>query len=118
MSTALDKYAPVSNVVYYTPQVADTQITATIGGKGSVEFHEMWHMKQADTFRQRGWTIIEENRRDYIVALCAHCKKNIDAAGITRYNVSDISEYALRNFLTGRFDEVEAEYMTFRRRTP
>ena len=116
MPTALGKYDPVSNVVYYTPQVADARITSTTGGKGSVEFHEMWHMKQADIFRQSGWNITEENRRDYIIALCEHCKKNIDAAGITRYNVSDISEYALRNFLTGRFDEVEAEYMTFRRR--
>ncbi len=72
-------------------------------------------MKQADDFRQAGWTITWENRVKYITELCKKCKKNIDASGITVYNVKEISQYAFDQFLLSRYDEVEADMMTARR---
>ena len=108
---ALGKYDPVENVVYYTPRITDTDVMKDNGGLGFVEYHEMWHMKQAENFREAGWTITQENRGRYIEELCKRAKKNIDKAGITAYNVRDISKYAKINYDTERYDEVEAEYM-------
>ena len=109
--SAFGKYDPVENVVYYTPQIADAATMKDNGGLGFVEYHEMWHMKQAENFREAGWTITQENRGRYIEELCKRAKKNIDKAGITAYNVRDISKYAKINYDTERYDEVEAEYM-------
>lgn len=108
---ALGKYDPVENVVYYTPRITDADVMKDNGGLGFVEYHEMWHMKQAENFREAGWTITQENRGRYIEELCKRAKKNIDKAGITAYNVRDISKYAKINYDTERYDEVEAEYM-------
>ena len=113
--SAFGKYDPVENVVYYTPQIADAATMKDNGGLGFVEYHEMWHMKQADDFRKAGWTITQENRGRYIEELCKRAKKNIDKAGITAYNVREISDYASNKFWEGRYDEVEADYMAVRR---
>ena len=40
------------------------------------------------------------------------CKKTIDVLGINEYNVGKISDYAEKMLDYGRYDEVEAEYMT------
>ena len=109
--SSFGKYDPVKNVVYYIPQIADAATMKDNGGLGFVEYHEMWHMKQAENFREAGWTITQENRGRYIEELCKRAKKNIDKAGITAYNVRDISKYAKINYDTERYDEVEAEYM-------
>lgn len=113
--SSFGKYDPVKNVVYYIPQIADAATMKDNGGLGFVERHEMWHAKQADDFRKAGWTITQENRGRYIEELCKRAKKNIDKAGITAYNVNEISDYAHRSFLDGRYDEVEADYMAVRR---
>ena len=34
----------------------------------------------------------------------------LDELGVTEYNVNEISKYATRKYMFGRFDEVEAEY--------
>ena len=39
------------------------------------------------------------------------CKHIIDKNKITVYNAVEISNYADKNYLKNRFDEVEAEYM-------
>ena len=57
-----------------------------------------------------------ENRGEYLDALCKKCKERIDKLGITRDNVGEISNYAKFQFDQKRFDEVEAEYMTARRK--
>ena len=49
-------------------------------------------------------------------ALAKNAKKVIDKAGISKYNVNKVSEYAERMYRLGRYDEVEAEYMTTYRR--
>lgn len=84
--------------------------------KAITEYHEMWHMKQAEKFRNRGWNITKENYGDYLKKLNNECKKTIDLLGINEYNVSKISGYANRMYFAGRYDEVEAEYMTLTKR--
>ena len=81
-----------------------------------VESHEMWHMKQAEGFRTAGWKITNENRGEYLRELCKRCKKILDKLGITKDNVSEISQYASAKYREGRYDEVEAEYHTMKRR--
>ena len=83
-----------------------------MGQKGVTEYHEMWHMKQAEKFRSKGWNITKENYGNYIIELNKECKKTIDALGINEYNVGKISDYAEKMLDCGRYDEVEAEYMT------
>lgn len=107
LPTAWGKYDAVNNVVYYVPEIAARGIEEA----GKTEYHEMWHMKQAEAFRKKYGPITKENRRMYIEHACKTGKKAIDAAGITAYNVRQISDYAKRMYDRGRFDEVEAEYM-------
>ena len=116
ISNALGKYDPVENAVYYISKVDEDDIAETVGGKGSVEYHEMWHMRQAEDFRLSGWKITAKNRGEYIKALCQKCKKKIEKLGVTYDNVGDISKYAVHQFEQGRYDEVEAEFMINRRR--
>ena len=51
-----------------------------------------------------------------VQSACKDAKKVIDKAGISKYNVNKVSEYAERMYRLGRYDEVEAEYMTTYRR--
>lgn len=106
---AYGKYNAVDNVVYYIPEVVSEDI---VGGKAITEYHEMWHMKQAEKFRSKGWNITKENYGKYIRELNKECKKTIDVLGINEYNVGKISDYAEKMLDYGRYDEVEAEYMT------
>lgn len=107
------KYDAVNNVVYYIPEIVNK---AVAGQKAVTEYHEMWHMKQAEKFRSRGWNIIKENYGEYIRELNRECKKTIDSLGINEYNVSKISDYAKKMYFANRYDEVEAEYMTLIKR--
>lgn len=106
---AYGKYDAVNNVVYYIPEIVNKEI---LGQKGVTEYHEMWHMKQAEKFRSKGWNITKENYGKYIRELNKECKKTIDVLGINEYNVGKISDYAKKMLDYGRYDEVEAEYMT------
>lgn len=106
---AYGKYDAVTNTVYYIPEIVTGNVEIKFG---DTEYHEMWHLKQAIDYRKTGKTIALDNKRDYIEALCKQCKRRIDNLGITRYNVGEISEYARRMYGRGRYDEVEAEYMT------
>ena len=102
---AYGKYDAVNNVVYYIPEIANKDI---VGQKGVTEYHEMWHMKQAEKFRSKGWNITKENYSEYIRELNKECKKTIDALGINEYNVGKISDYAKKMYFANRYDEVEA----------
>ena len=111
---ALGIYDPCENIVYYAESIGKKAVQEASGGAGAVEAHEM---KQAEDFRQSGWTITRENRGEYLGALCKKCRERIDKLGITRDNVGEISKYAADMYLGDRFDEVEAEFMSLRRRT-
>lgn len=110
---AYGKYDAVNNVVYYIPEIVNKEI---VGQKGVTEYHEMWHMKQAEKFRSKGWNITKENYGNYIIELNKECKKTIDTLGINEYNVGKISDYAKKMYFANRYDEVEAEYMTLIKR--
>ena len=107
-------YDPCENIVYYTESVGRKAVQEAAGGAGAIEAHEMWHMNQAEDFRQAGWTITQNNRGKYLDALCEKCKKRIDKLGITRDNVGESSDYAKRIYHDRRYDEVEAEYKSLR----
>lgn len=116
LNGAVGIYDPCENIVYYAESVGQTAVQNASGGAGAIEAHEMWHMKQAEDFRQAGWTITRENRGEYLDALCKKCKERIDKLGITSDNVRELSQYAADMYLGERFDEVEAEFMSLRRR--
>ena len=116
MPNALGKYDPIENTVYYISRLTEPQIRESSGGVGTVEFHEMWHMKQAEKFRTDGWEITAENYGEYLKTLCEKCKKSIERLGVTKDNVKEISKYAKYQFDLERYDEVEAEFMAKRRR--
>ena len=116
LKNALGLYDPCTNTVYYSQFIADKEIQKLAGGKGAVEWHEMWHMKQAEEFRKAGWEITENNKGEYLKELCKKARKNIDDLGITRDNVEEISQYAYQQYQLGRYDETEAEYMLLHRR--
>ena len=111
---AVGIYDPCENVVYYAESIGKKAVQDASGGFGAIEAHEMWHMKQAEDFRQSGWTITRENRGEYLDALCKKCKERIDKLGITRDNVEELSDYAARMYHNRRFDEVEAEYKSLK----
>ena len=104
---AYGKYDAVHNVVYYSSHAYKKSVIE----ETEVFLHEMCHMKQAQNYIEKFGEITAENYTDYIDFVCAQAKKFIDKKGIKEYNVIEISEYARANYLSGRFDEVEAEYM-------
>ena len=113
MPTAYGKYDAIQNTVFYIPQIADDKI---IKEQGNIEFHEMWHMRQAENFRNKKGKITKENYAEYLQSSCKTAKKAIDRAGITKYNVGEISDYAKKMYNRTRYDEVEAEYMAMTRK--
>ncbi|WP_418880847.1 phage minor capsid protein, partial [Waltera sp.] len=67
MPTAYGKYDAIQNTVFYIPQIADKKI---VENQGDIEYHEMWHMKQAENFRSQKGKITKENLREYIQSAC------------------------------------------------
>ena len=82
-------------------------------GVGITEFHEMWHAKQADNFKGKGWIFTDDNRNEYIQQLRKDCKPKVDNLGITGNTVRGISNYASSSYASGNWDEVEAEYQAY-----
>lgn len=111
MQSAWGRYDAINNEVYYAPEITSKQA----GTNGVVEYHEMWHLKHAEDFRNAGWTIKEENYNQYMQELCKVSKKRLEKNGINEYNVSEISDYANVKFNYGRYDEVEAELMALKK---
>lgn len=107
MPTAYGKYDAVHNIVYYLPQITNENAVDTVG---YTEYHEMWHMKQAEIYRRVLGKITEKNYNSYIAYTCKKAKKFIDSKGIEEYNVNELSAYAAKMFFIERYDEVEAEY--------
>lgn len=106
MPTAWGLYDAIQNTVYYVPGIASDKFPEALG---SVEYHEMWHLKQAENFRAAHGDITRENYGQFLQEASARAKKTLDAAGITEYNVDSVSSYAFNQYRIGRFDEVEAE---------
>lgn len=71
---AYGRYDAVDNVVYYILEINNKDI---LGQKAITEYHEMWHMKQAEKFRNRGWNITKENYISYLKELNKECKKKL-----------------------------------------
>lgn len=115
------RYDAVNNLISYTPVIGDrTESILLQEGYAagddlySTPFHEMFHCKQAQWYEKHYGKITADNYNEYIRNLRAESKKNLDAAGITAENVSRISKYAYEMYTFGKYDEVEAEYNTFK----
>lgn len=116
LAGAFGLYDYVTNTVYYSSDIANREGMASYGGIGATEFHEMWHAKQADNFKGKGWTFTDSNRKEYIQQLRKDCKPRIDKLGITADNVGELSEYAELAFKMEAWDEIEAEYYAIHRK--
>lgn len=110
---AFGLYDCVTNTVYYSSDIVNRQGMEQFGGVGITEFHEMWHAKQADNFKGKGWIFTDDNRNEYIQQLRKDCKPKVDNLGITGNNVREISNYASSSYASGNWDEVEAEYQAY-----
>lgn len=104
-------YDAVTNTVYFSDMIVNPEFMKTAGGTGITERHEIWHLKQADDFRNAVGKITRENFAAYLNWIKPRSKKRIDMRGITSENVGDISSLAAFMYSIGRFDEVEAELM-------
>ena len=102
--------------MYYSSDIVNRQGIEQFGGVGITEFHEMWHAKQADNFKGKGWIFTDDNRNEYIQQLRKDCKPKVDNLGITDDNVGEISEYAKVSYGKEAWDEVEAEYHAVNRK--
>lgn len=119
------KYDAVNNVVYYREEIATRKSLKKLQSElpegsdvldiGHTEYHEMWHLWQAEHFREKGWVFTDSKSGEYLKALCKERKKYLDELGITKYNVGSITQYANDNYSAGRYDETEAEYMAIHR---
>ncbi len=115
------RYDAVNNLISYTPVIGDRTKSILLqegfaAGDDlySTPFHEMFHCKQAQWYEKHYGKITVDNYNEYIRNLRVESKKNLDAAGITAENVSRISKYADEMYTFGKYDEVEAEYNTFK----
>lgn len=113
---AFGLYDCVTNTVYYSSDITSREGMKQHGGIGITEFHEMWHAKQADIFKSKGWDFTKKNRNEYIQALRKDCKHRIDKLSITSDNVSEISVYAESMYDDESWDEVEADYYAIHRK--
>lgn len=116
LSGAFGLYDCVTNTVYYSSDIANREGMAKYGGIGITEFHEMWHAKQADKFKGKGWIFTDDNREEYIQLLRKDCKHKVDKLGIIDDNAGEISEYAKVSYGKEAWDEVEAEYHAVNRK--
>ncbi len=104
-------YNAVDNVVYFQAIIGHRNNDFINIEFGEVEYHELWHVKQAERYINRGNKITNETKKDYINELRRLCKEIIDKSGITNDNVSEISAYAEESMSFGFYDEIEAELM-------
>ena len=117
LGNAVGRYDALSNAVYYSESITKSAIRDLTGGSGAVEFHEMCHFVQAEEFRNSGWIITEENYGSFIKTLCTKCKERLATLGVEEYDeIKEISDYASYMYIRGRYDEIEAEYRTKKRR--
>ncbi len=103
-------YDAIYNVVYLNEVICDMNKIAIENIKtGYVERHEIWHLKQAENYKNKFNLDTIENYDDYIVYTRVRAKKFLDSLGINDDNVGDISDYAYSMFFFENYDEVEAE---------
>ena len=103
-------YDAIGNTVYYNEVISNKDILNREGiNIGHIERHEIYHYKQVVRYQNKFGSITENNYTNYIKYTIDMAKKFIDRRGINKDNVSEISAYASKMFMTFRYDEVEAE---------
>ena len=61
----MGRYDAVTNIVYYIAEIANRQLQED----GVTEWHEIWHMRQAENFRKEVGKITAENYVKYIAGV-------------------------------------------------
>lgn len=101
------KYDPVNNRVYLSYEISDEKKRE--GANGFIEYHEIWHMKQALFYELKHGKITHNNVNDYLLEAKYNAKRNIDVLGVNSYNVIKVSKNAWQKYMLASFDEVEAD---------
>ncbi len=112
-------YNAVQNVLYINEKIIDIESMEEDTGfacsenKYSTFLHECIHWSDAENYRQNHGPITNENYgKEYLPQLRAKCKKSLDKLIKESYNISGISDYAMKEFGKGNFDETYTEYRT------
>ncbi|MBP3869991.1 MAG: hypothetical protein J6E46_03340 [Faecalicoccus sp.] len=75
--------------------------------------HELYHWIEAEKYiKQFGPIITIEDQRKYLDKMNTDGKEFVDKLIEDGYDVFEISEYASKSFIKGRYDEVRTEYRT------
>ncbi len=117
-NNAVASYNPSQNVVYVRQALLDYEKLSTLqdqlacpDNKYSTLLHEYIHWSDAEKYRNKNGNFKDKEDYDnYIKNLRKQCKLKLDKAGISEYNVSEISKYAFRKCVEGEYDEVYTEY--------
>ena len=110
-------YNAVQNVLYINEKIIDIENMEEDTGfacpdsKYSTLLHECIHWSDAENYRQNHGQITNENYgTEYLPKLRKQCKKSLDRLIKKGYNISSISDYAMKEFEKGHFDETYTEY--------
>ena len=103
-------YFPMLNEVYLNKVICDADVLMLEKlNIGHIERHEIWHLKQALTYKSKFGLIDKDNYEDYINYARTKAKSYLDSLGVNEDNVCDISDYASYMYAYDNYDEVEAE---------
>ena len=112
-------YNAVQNILYINEKIMDIENIEEDTGfacpdsKYSTLLHECIHWSDAENYRQNHGQITNENYgTEYLPKLRKRCKKSLDKLIKKGYNISSISDYAMKEFEKGHFDETYTEYRT------
>ena len=114
-SNAIASYIPTQNILninvtyFNIDNIAELQKDfACPSNKQSTMLHELIHWQDAEKYRRKFGEITDfKAYSEYLNIIFAPKVEKIINNG---YNISDISEYALKKYIEGEFDEVYAEY--------
>ena len=115
---AVAAYAPIQNVIYVRQALLDSEKLlelqeqlACSNNRYSTLVHEYIHWLDAEEYRKKhGKFNNNDDYKKYIKFLNNKCKTKLDNAGIDKYNVGEISEYADRSYRNMEYDETYTEY--------
>lgn len=78
----------------------------------STYVHELFHWKDAETYRKKFGTITKDNISEYNKWIDTKCKKKLDKLTSKGYNIGDVSKYAKQKYFNSDFAEPYTEYRT------
>ena len=119
----LASYNPRTNIVFISKDILDNQKLLDLqkgfacpDNPNSTLTHELFHWKDAESYRQSGNIIDDAGPlSDYSLAERTNAIKGLREAGVDISDgkeIRDISDYAYKNWLVNNFEEVYTEFRT------